>query len=130
MAGARAALLLAGCGMFFLIFLAVGIGLVVYLMNRRRIMGALGPPAQAVSILEEWAADEGHDLLKVDWPQDRQAHPFADRFGAGWGKRPAVVLAVEVRTRAGTVRRAWAYIQFRGYRSRTLLPETLEVVWA
>jgi hypothetical protein len=129
MAGARAVLFLAGCGMLLFIALAIGIGLAIYLVYRRRIMGALGPPAQAVSILEDWAHGEGCELLKVDWSDDRRDQPFADRFGAGWGKRPAIVLVIKVRTPEGAVRRGWAYLQFRSVRSRVLLPETLEVAW-
>jgi hypothetical protein len=83
MAGARAFLFLAGCGMFLFIALAIGVGLAVYLMNKRRIMGALGPPAQALAILEDWAADERCELLKVDWSDGSRDHPFAaDRMRA------------------------------------------------
>jgi hypothetical protein len=127
MAGARVFLLLIGCVMFLFVAVAIGIGVGFWFMYRRRFMRAIGVPTQAVGILEDWAADEGCELLKADWPEDRR-HPFADRFGVGLGKQPAIVLAVKVRTRHGDVRRGWAYLR-QGYLPPRLLPESLEVVW-
>ena len=129
MQAARAVLLLAGCGMFLFVALVIGVGVALYFAFRGRVLKTLGPPAQAVAILENWAADEGCELLKADWLEDRRDHPFADRFGVGWGKRPAIVLVVKVRTPQGQVRQGWAYLQYRGLRSRTLLPDSLEVAW-
>lgn len=129
MAGARAILFLGGCGMFLFIALAIGIGVAVFFMHRRRIMGAIGIPARAVAILEEWAGDEGYELLKAEWPKDLHDHPFTDRFGAGFGKRPAIVLVINVRTPEGETRRGWAYLQYQGIYMRILRPDSLEVIW-
>jgi hypothetical protein len=127
-------LIAAMIGLFALIVF-VGMG-----ANKSRTAG------QFRSILEDWAARQGLEVLQIT---DAAAlnHPFADRFGFGFNKRPAVVKRIELRNRSGQVRRGWAYVQSNftpGGAANVLhvgsngarfmvngdfLPETLEVAW-
>jgi hypothetical protein len=127
-------LIAAMIGLFVLIVF-VGVG-----ANKSRTTG------QFRAILEDWAARHGLEVVQIS---DAAAlnHPFADRFGFGFDKRPAVVKRIELRNRSGQVRRGWAYVQSnftpggaanvlhlgsngaRFMANGDFLPETLEVAW-
>ena len=108
---------------------AAVVGGAIYLIFTAR-STLLPGPGQIGAIIEEWARTHGYEVLRID-PVSGRDHPFADRFGAGFGKRPAVVRAVEVRTPAGRRRKGWVYIAARGYHAGAgFRPESLEVAWA
>jgi hypothetical protein len=90
--------------------------------------------AKLRAVVEDWAEDHGYEVLNIssDVPSD---HPFKDRFGFGFGKRPAIVRAVEMRGRNGRIRHGWLYVQARlgggrhGGGLTGFIPESLEVAW-
>ncbi len=116
-------------GVFLCGFVVVAgsIALVVYLVLRSRRPGGSGSLER---IIEDWAEENGYEVLEISTAIDDD-HPFADRFGAGFGKRPGVVRYIEVRTRKGRKRGGHVYIAARlgpgGYSG--LRPASLEVVW-
>jgi hypothetical protein len=87
---------------------------------------------QVESIVRNWTEQHGYELLNISEEGIRNS-PFADRFGAGFGKRPAIVRSIEAKDPKGRVRRGWIYIRarFAGPRGFSgFLPDTLEVAWA
>jgi hypothetical protein len=119
--------ILAGGGLFFLVVAAAAVG--IFLLGKNVV--APMRQRQLESIIDDWARERGYELVGVRELPSRD-HPFADRFGAGFGKGPAVVKYFEVRKGRGKVRRGWAYVRARlagrgGYSG--FRPESLEVAW-
>jgi hypothetical protein len=112
-------------GFAVILFIAGGVGL--YFLSRS--VGSVRH-RQVRSLLEDWAEDRDYEVLDVQ-PAGTRDHPFADRFGFGFGKRPGIVQRIKVRDRRGRVRRGWMYlgaqVTIRGGYSG-FLPNTLEVV--
>jgi hypothetical protein len=113
----------------FGVFIVAAVAFVAVLIFVAR--RGVGPgTVQLQRIIEDWAEEHDYELLDVAEERSRD-HPFADRFGFGFGKAPAVVRRIKVRTRKGRVRRGWVYVRARlggrGYSG--FQPETLEVAW-
>ena len=117
---------LLACFGVFLLAAVVFAGLLIFIARQGVGVGA----SQLQTIIANWAEEHDYDLLDVSEVRSRD-HPFADRFGFGFGKAPAVVRRIKVRTRKGRVRRGWVYVKARlggrGYSG--FRPETLEVAW-
>src|SRR5262249_51397518 len=84
------------------------------------------------SIVRDWAEQHGYELLGLS-EEGIQKSPFADRFGFGFDKKPAIVRVIEARDPKGRVRRGWIYLRARfagrgGYRG--FLRDTPGVAWA
>lgn len=89
MAGLRLTLFLGGCVLFLFVAVVAVVGTAVLLLLTRR--AGFSPAAnQAIPIIERWARSHGYEVLKNE-PYLGRDHPFADRFGFGLGKMPAVV---------------------------------------
>jgi hypothetical protein len=114
------------CFGIFAVAAVAFVAVLVYMSRRGIGQGA----SQLQTIIEDWADEHDYELLDVAEERSRD-HPFADRFGFGFGKAPAVVRRIKVRTRKGRVRRGWVYVRARmvGGRYGPFLPETLEVAW-
>jgi hypothetical protein len=116
----------------FLVLVVLGVGvtaliIVIYRFNRRVMIPAIGGSAgKAEAIMNDWAAEHDYQLLDLIRVTERR-HPFADRFGVGWGKWPGVVYFVEVRTRKKRTRTGWVYMRIAPF--GIPLRETLEVLW-
>jgi hypothetical protein len=115
----------------FFILLAIGFVFLIIFIGKRGIAPAR--QNQLEEIIEEWADDKGYELLEARRVTSRD-HPFADRFGFGFGKKPAMVQEIEVRDRKGRVRRGWAYIRVRmagtsGTAFGGFVRDSLEVAW-
>jgi hypothetical protein len=111
----------------FLLAVVVFAGLLIFIARQGVGVGA----SQLQTIIANWAEEHDYELLDVSEVRSRD-HPFADRFGFGFGKAPAVVRRVKVRTRKGRVRRGWVYVRARmpvGGFGGGFRPETLEVAW-
>jgi hypothetical protein len=111
------------------VFLA-GAGLLIFFMTKLYQNRAAIGSNKLRPILEDWADDHDLELLEIDDAVPRD-HPFADRFGSGFGKKPALVRSFEVRDRKGRIRRGWVYIRMRmahgGFGGFVL--DSLEVEW-
>jgi hypothetical protein len=114
-----------GLGLLFI----VGFGVFLILFAGRRVVAPMHQ-RQLRSIIEDGMAERDYELLEVTDETSRD-HPFADRFGFGFGKRPAVVKRIEARDRAGRTRRGWAYVRawVTGMGHSGFIPESLEVAW-
>jgi hypothetical protein len=112
----------------FAVLLLVGGGLLIYYLGK----GVIGPmrQRQLQRIVEDWADERGYELLEISDLESRD-HPFADRFGVGFGKTPGMVKCVEMRDRKGRVRQGWVFVKARvsarGYSG--FEPSSLEVAW-
>jgi hypothetical protein len=105
---------------------AIGFAALIIVLGRRQ---AATRAREVEAWIEDWADEEGYELLAVREADDD--HPFADRFGFGAGRRPGVVRAIKVRDRKNEVRRGWVYIAARrvGGRYRGFDRDSLEVAW-
>jgi hypothetical protein len=116
---------------FVLIFVAGLIGFVFLLIFLGR-ANRTARMQQVEDIVRDWTEQHGYELLSMGEEGLRNS-PFADRFGFGFGKKPAIVRSIEARDPKGRVRRGWIYIRarFAGPRGFSgFLPDTLEVAWA
>jgi hypothetical protein len=127
-ANARIIFLLVTGGFCALVVVVIAIaGALILFVGSRAVKGQSNREIE--SILNDWAEGQGFELLQVGG-RDPHGSPFADRFGFGFGKRPAIVQSIEVRDRKGRTRHGWAYVQARmagrgGYSG--FLRDTLEV---
>src|SRR5438067_13210938 len=84
-----------GLGLLFII----GFGVFLILFAGRNVVAPMRQQ-QLRSIIENGLAERGYELLEVADETSRD-HPFADCFGFGLGKRPAVLKRIEARDPAG-----------------------------
>jgi hypothetical protein len=110
---------------FGLLFLAIVLGGVLIVFFGIR-LGA-HRQSQVQKMLEEWAQDNGYELLKVGG-ESAKASPVGRRLMA---RGPGLVQSVEVRDRNGRVRQGWMFIKAQkvGAHYSGFRPETFEVVF-
>jgi hypothetical protein len=115
---------------FFIVLLGlIGIVALIFFLAKANRSARLG---QVESIVRNWTEQHGYELLSIG-EEGIHDSPFADRFGFGFGKKPAIVRSIEARDRQGRVRRGWIYLRARQVGPRGFggfLPDTLEVAWA
>ena len=112
----------------FALLLIGGVVLIFFLGK-----GVVGPARQRQvrSLVEDWAREHDYELLEIG-DLDSRDHPFADRFGFGFGKTPGIVKCITMKDPRGRVRRGWVYFKGRltargGYSG--IVPESLEIAW-
>ncbi len=111
----------------FVVVVVGSIAALVFFLVRH----AAGSGDRLRAILAGWAENRGYELVEVGDASGRD-HPFKDRFGFGFGKRPAVVRHIEVRDERGRERQGWVYLPMRmvGRSFAGYLTNELEVAWA
>src|SRR5436190_11246985 len=92
------------------VLLIVGGGFLIFYLGKKVV--APMRQRQLEAAVEDWADDHGYELLEITEVESRD-HPFADRFGFGFGKTPGVVKCVEMRNRKGRIRRGWIFVRAR-----------------
>jgi hypothetical protein len=121
---------LAACGGVFVLFVGIFVGL-AFLLKRTSKALAITPHSKELrALVEDWADEEGYEVLEVGTTVTGQ-HPWADRFGFGFGKKPAIVRDVEMKDRKGRVRQGWVYVRIRmfGRAFAGYVADSLEVAW-